>query len=208
MADERETLGRLVRETWVAWVSEQDDPKPSWLAGWDELDDGQREVDMRIGEAVAASVRSQVAAEIQAEAAGHLFTIRRAMRWAVWVVLGKPADSEPGEDHTRERRDRAALQGWPCCPVETAAVVKAVADERARANTAEAKLAAIKTLCHDERAPFFFAADILAIIGTGEASRGAPDIARSCACSTPGDCYHCASNEDREAFRAWRASPS
>ena len=27
-------------------------PKPSWLTGWDDLDEGQREVDMRIGEAV------------------------------------------------------------------------------------------------------------------------------------------------------------
>lgn len=53
MADDREDLGRLVRETWVAWAKEQRDPKPSWLTGWDELDAGQREVDMLIGHAVA-----------------------------------------------------------------------------------------------------------------------------------------------------------
>ena len=52
--DPREPLGRIVRETWVAWAKEQENPKPSWLAGWDELDDGQREVDMRIASAVAA----------------------------------------------------------------------------------------------------------------------------------------------------------
>jgi hypothetical protein len=35
---------------WVATVLELiADPKPSWVAGWDELDDFQREVDMRIG---------------------------------------------------------------------------------------------------------------------------------------------------------------
>ena len=51
----REDLGRLVRETWVAWAREQRDPKLSWLVPWEELDDGQREVDMRIGEAVAAA---------------------------------------------------------------------------------------------------------------------------------------------------------
>ena len=51
-----EALGRLVRETWVAWAHEQPDPKPSWLVPWDELDDGQREVDMRIGAAVGAAV--------------------------------------------------------------------------------------------------------------------------------------------------------
>lgn len=51
----REDLGRIVRETWVKWASEQPDPKPSWLTEWEDLDDGQREVDMRIGEAVAAA---------------------------------------------------------------------------------------------------------------------------------------------------------
>jgi len=60
VADEREQLGRLVRETWVAWAGEQPDPKPSWLAGWDELDDGQREADMRIGEAVAAAEQERI----------------------------------------------------------------------------------------------------------------------------------------------------
>ena len=53
MTDIREPLGRIVREAWVAWAKEQPDPKPSWLVGWDELDSGQREVDMRIGHAVA-----------------------------------------------------------------------------------------------------------------------------------------------------------
>lgn len=45
----RELLGRLVRQTWVNWACEQPDPKSSWLLPWEELDDGQREVDMRIG---------------------------------------------------------------------------------------------------------------------------------------------------------------
>lgn len=61
MADEREHLGRIVRDTWVAWASGQPDPKPSWLVPFDELDDGQREVDMRIGEAVAAAERERIA---------------------------------------------------------------------------------------------------------------------------------------------------
>jgi len=55
-AADREALGRIVRDTWVAWAREQPDPKPSWLVGWDELDDDQREVDMRIGEALAAAL--------------------------------------------------------------------------------------------------------------------------------------------------------
>ena len=57
---EHEDLGRLVRETWVKWASGQPDPKPSWLTGWDELDAGQREVDCRIGETVAAAERKRI----------------------------------------------------------------------------------------------------------------------------------------------------
>jgi hypothetical protein len=52
---DREARGRLVRETWVTWAWEQEDPKPGWLVPWEELDAGQREVDMRIGDAVAAA---------------------------------------------------------------------------------------------------------------------------------------------------------
>lgn len=55
-AELREHLGRVVRETWVICAGEQDDPKPSHLTGWDELDDWNKEVDRRIGAAVAAEV--------------------------------------------------------------------------------------------------------------------------------------------------------
>ena len=61
MADDREPLGRLVRETWVACVVDYfKDPKLSWVTPWDELDDFQREADMRIGEAVAAAERERI----------------------------------------------------------------------------------------------------------------------------------------------------
>jgi hypothetical protein len=56
----REALGRLVREVWVKWAGEQPNPKPSWLTGWEGLDEGQREVDMRIGEAVAARYENAI----------------------------------------------------------------------------------------------------------------------------------------------------
>ena len=59
MTDAREQLGRIVRDTWVNWAKEQPDPKPSWLVGWDELDEGQREVDMRVGSAIAAAERAR-----------------------------------------------------------------------------------------------------------------------------------------------------
>lgn len=44
-----EALGRLIREVWVAWASEQPDAKPSWLLPWEDLDEGQQEVDARMG---------------------------------------------------------------------------------------------------------------------------------------------------------------
>jgi hypothetical protein len=53
----REQLGRIVRETWVAWAQEQPDPKPGWLLGWDDLRDDEREVDMRIADAIADRVK-------------------------------------------------------------------------------------------------------------------------------------------------------
>lgn len=49
MATSREDLGRMVREEWIAWASQQPNPKPSWLIPWEDLDDGQKEIDMRIG---------------------------------------------------------------------------------------------------------------------------------------------------------------
>lgn len=52
-----DVLGRLVRGAWTRWAREQPDPKPSWLVPWDDLDEGQREVDIRIGRAVARAER-------------------------------------------------------------------------------------------------------------------------------------------------------
>ena len=55
-SERREQLGRLVRETWVAWAKEQPTAKPSWLVPWEELQEPDKEVDRRIGEAVRADV--------------------------------------------------------------------------------------------------------------------------------------------------------
>lgn len=57
----REALGALVRKAWTEWATEQPGPKPSWLTPWEELDEGQREVGMRIGEAVAAATAATAA---------------------------------------------------------------------------------------------------------------------------------------------------
>ncbi len=48
---DRESGGKLVRETWIAWSKEQPNPKPSWLVSWEELSEPDKEVDRRIWEA-------------------------------------------------------------------------------------------------------------------------------------------------------------
>jgi hypothetical protein len=55
-AIDREALGRLVRDEWIAWAKEQPNPKRSWLLPWEELPEPDREVDRRIGERLARAV--------------------------------------------------------------------------------------------------------------------------------------------------------
>lgn len=50
---DRDTLGRLVREAWVRWAQTQPNPKASWLAPYDDLDETDKEADRQIGEAIA-----------------------------------------------------------------------------------------------------------------------------------------------------------
>ncbi len=51
--EDRDALGRVVREAWTIWAKNQPDPKPSWLVPYDLLPETDREADRRIGEAVA-----------------------------------------------------------------------------------------------------------------------------------------------------------
>ncbi len=51
--NDRDWLGRLVREEWIRWATEQPSPKASWLVPYDELDESDKEADRRIGEQVA-----------------------------------------------------------------------------------------------------------------------------------------------------------
>ena len=60
-----EVLGRLVRGVWCRWAREQPDAKASWLVPWDGLDEGQREVDIRIGRAVAKAATLAERAKLQ-----------------------------------------------------------------------------------------------------------------------------------------------
>lgn len=50
---EEKTLGQIVRETWVEFAKTHHSPKPSWLVPWEELGPWDKEMDKRIGLAVA-----------------------------------------------------------------------------------------------------------------------------------------------------------
>lgn len=50
---DRDKLGQLVRLEWIKWAKEQPTAKPSWLVPWEELSEPDREVDRRIGVALA-----------------------------------------------------------------------------------------------------------------------------------------------------------
>ena len=126
MSDDRGPLGRLVRDTWVAWATEQPGVKLSWLVTWDQLpeDDPQREVDMRIGAAVAvravadAKLRNErLEAQVSALDANRpaiLDALSTAVAGAEYEALAKPyraalealgagepqeRDDEKGPDH-------------------------------------------------------------------------------------------------------------
>lgn len=73
--NKRERLGRLVRDVWITWAREQPDvaEHPSWLVGWDDLSERDREVDRRIGTAVAKAVES----EALRQALGEIVAKRR-----------------------------------------------------------------------------------------------------------------------------------
>ncbi len=106
MADDREPYGRIVRETWVGWAKEQDEPKASWLLSWEDLDDGQRKVDKRIGSAVAA--RADADAKLDADRMRvRLFALGAHMPAILDALRVAAADTEFG---ARAKRFGAALE--------------------------------------------------------------------------------------------------
>lgn len=56
----RDELGKIVRDEWVKFA--QQDPKspPHHLVPWENLDEKNREVDRRIGEAVVRAVSAKI----------------------------------------------------------------------------------------------------------------------------------------------------
>lgn len=88
-----DALGRHVRRVWVQWAHEQDDPKPTWPVGWDDLPEPDRDVDRRIGQALfTRGVRhAQAHARTTAQAVGAPMTsqemteIAKAFERDKWV---------------------------------------------------------------------------------------------------------------------------
>lgn len=46
----RDELGEMVRDVWIQWAKEQDNPKPSWLVPYSDLSEPDKEADRLIGE--------------------------------------------------------------------------------------------------------------------------------------------------------------
>ena len=60
---ERERLGRLVRELWIDWAKKQPAPKPSWLVPFDELSEPDKEADRVIGYGLLLEFNSEMTGE-------------------------------------------------------------------------------------------------------------------------------------------------
>ncbi len=76
----REWGGKLVREVWLQWASEQPDvgDHPNWLKSWAELSERDREVDRRIATALAFYGKAVVSNEMSGDL-GKLPEVRRAL---------------------------------------------------------------------------------------------------------------------------------
>ncbi len=74
MPDPREPLGRLVHDTRLACEADRaaaEGRQKFNLSPWEERDEHQRELDMRIGAAVAAAERERIAGQTEALAANY-----------------------------------------------------------------------------------------------------------------------------------------
>jgi hypothetical protein len=72
---ERDRLGRIVRDLWISWAESQPNPKPSWLVPYDQLSDTYKEADIVIGVGLMH--------EFYAETTGERMRFERLMQLAV-----------------------------------------------------------------------------------------------------------------------------
>jgi len=62
VVDDRDVLGRIIREAWMTWAQEQPSPKASWLVPYDELAESDKEADRQIGKAIASHIHKAIRA--------------------------------------------------------------------------------------------------------------------------------------------------
>jgi len=111
----RDQLGQVVRSAWISWAREQPAIKDSWLVQWEGLSEPEKEVDRRIGMAVATAVAPDLYGE--GLEVGRALSARR----------GAAADAARGEELAEEwecHRD-------PCFGVDDSANQRAVGDKMA-----------------------------------------------------------------------------
>ena len=115
MADDREPYGRLVHEQRLAVNAER--RKPFGVVPWEERDDEQRELDMRIGAAVAVQAvadagleTDRMRAQLLAFAAERDRAVRELKRRADRAVPGVERDAwlaaaavVAGQEHSDEK---------------------------------------------------------------------------------------------------------
>lgn len=88
----REEIGRLVRQVWVDYCKETGRiEKPSHVVPWEDLDDWDREIDRRIGEALYKAGRTD-------ELRTRLATYIHEEQWRGWVdwMLSKGTTNAEG----------------------------------------------------------------------------------------------------------------
>ena len=106
--DDREPLGRIVHEIRLAWNAEL--PHPRGVLPWEQRDEGQREMDCRIGSAVAARAVHD-AGLVNERRDAQLFALQCHLPAVLDALSIAVADQEYGARAKRFRDAMEALTG-------------------------------------------------------------------------------------------------
>jgi hypothetical protein len=126
----RERLGRAVREAWVRFWRDKPGAKPSWLTPYDTLPLEQREVDDAIGAELYALGRS--------ESGGLVFSVMGVYHDVLLELLVEELTSFPGSQRALRQRlervltrmERIALVGHDAASEADERVGRMVASKR------------------------------------------------------------------------------